>query len=247
LVAEPSTTGGPILEVEDLEVAYGDLQVLWGVSLAVSPGEMVCLLGPNGSGKSTLMNAISGLVRPKGGRVLFEGERIDGRPPHEITARGIAHVLERRRLFPYMTVEENLLLGAYLPAAAAQRADSLERLYTRFPVLKEKRRLRAGLLSGGEQQILVIARALMTRPRCLMVDEPFLGLAARVQDLLMAFLAEVNRDGMTVLFIDQNVRRALSRAHRGYVLQSGRVSLTGTGDAILSHPELERIYFTRPR
>lgn len=247
MAAERPTIGRPILEVEGLEVAYGDLQVLWGVSLTVGPGEMVCLLGPNGSGKSTVMNAISGLVRPRAGRILFDGERIDGRAPHEITARGIAHVLERRRLFPYMTVEENLLLGAYLPAAAAYRATSLERLYARFPVLREKRRLRAGLLSGGEQQILVIARALMARPRCLMVDEPFLGLAARVQDLLMSFLTEVNREGTAVLFIDQNVRRALSRAVRGYVLQSGRVSLAGTGEMILNHPELERIYFSRGR
>ncbi len=237
----------PLLDVEDLEDAYGDLQVLWGVRLHVDAGEMVCLLGPNGSGKSTLINSVSGLVRPRAGRIRFDGARIDGRPPHEITGLGIAHVLERRRLFPYMSVEENLLLGAYLPAPATRREETLEGLYARFPVLRDKRRARAGILSGGEQQLVSVARALMSRPRCLMVDEPFLGLAVRVQDTLMAFLKEINASGMAVLFIDQNVRRALSHAHRGYVLQSGRVSLEGTGTAILSHPELERIYFARPR
>lgn len=238
---------GPLLEVKGLEVAYGDLQVLWGVDLHIDAGELVCLLGPNGSGKSTLMNSISGLIRPRAGQIRFAQTRIDGRPPHEITACGVAHVLERRRLFPYMTVEENLRLGAYLPAAAARLDESLGRLYARFPVLQEKRRLRAGLLSGGEQQLVSIARALMSRPRCLMVDEPFLGLAVRVQEMLMAFLLEINAGGMAVIFIDQNIRRALQHAQRGYVLQSGRVSLSGTGEAILNHPELERIYFARAR
>lgn len=236
-----------VLTVTGLEVAYGDLQVLWGVSLEVAAGEMVCLLGPNGSGKSTVMNSVSGLVRPRAGCITFDGARIDGCPPHEVAARGVAHVLERRRLFHYMTVEENLLLGAYLPAAATRRDESLERLYGRFPVLRDKRRLRAGVLSGGEQQILTIARALMSRPRCLMVDEPFLGLAVRTQDILMDFLREINADGLTVVFIDQNVRRALANARRGYVLQSGRVILAGTGESILADPELERIYFTRSR
>lgn len=244
MAAEP---GRPLLEVKSLEVAYGDLQVLWGIDIHVDAGELVCLLGPNGSGKSTLMNSISGLVRPRAGEIRFDGARIDGRPPHEITAHGIAHVLERRRLFPYMTVDENLRLGAYLPAAAARLEDSLEGLYTRFPVLREKRRARAGLLSGGEQQLVSIARALMSRPRCLMVDEPFLGLAVRVQDMLMEFLLEINAGGTTVIFIDQNIRRALKHARRGYVLQSGRVTLSGTGEAILNHPELERIYFARAR
>jgi branched-chain amino acid transport system ATP-binding protein len=237
----------PLLAVRGLEVAYGDLQVVWGVSLDVAPGEMVCLLGPNGSGKSTVMNSISGLVRPRRGHIHFGGARVDGRPPHEITREGIAHVLERRRLFPYMTVEENLLLGAYLPSAAARRDESVEALYTRFSVLREKRRARAGLLSGGEQQIVSIARALMSRPRCLMVDEPFLGLAVRTQEMLMEFLTEVNVGGVAVMFIDQNVRRALTHAARGYVLQSGRVTLAGEAATILADPDLERIYFSRVR
>jgi branched-chain amino acid transport system ATP-binding protein len=233
--------------VRDLEVAYGDLQVLWGVSLDVREGEMVCLLGPNGSGKSTLMNSISGLVRGRRGEITFAGARISGLPPHEITAHGIAHVLERRRLFPYMTVEENLVLGAYLPAAAKRKDETLAAMFERFPMVREKRRLRAGVLSGGEQQLLVIARALMSHPRCLMVDEPFLGLSAQVQEQTLHCLVEVNRGGTTVLFIDQNVRRALSHADRGFVLQSGRIVLSGTGASVLAHPELERIYFTRTR
>jgi branched-chain amino acid transport system ATP-binding protein len=236
-----------LLVVRDLEVAYGDLQVLWGVSLDVREGEMVCLLGPNGSGKSTLMNSISGLVRSRRGEITFAGARISGLPPHEVTARGIAHVLERRRLFPYMTVEENLALGAYLPAAAKRKDETLAAMFARFPTVREKRRLRAGVLSGGEQQLLAIARALMSHPRCLMVDEPFLGLSAQAQEQTMRCLVDVNRGGTTVLFIDQNVRRALGHANRGYVLQSGRIVLSGTGASVLAHPELERIYFTRTR
>jgi branched-chain amino acid transport system ATP-binding protein len=235
----------PVLAVRDLEVAYGDLQVLWGVSLEVAGGEMACLLGPNGSGKSTLMNSISGLVRARAGRIEYAGARLDGQPPHRIAAHGVAHVLERRRLFPYMTVEENLLLGAYLPAATMRRQETLDGLYTRFPVLREKRRSRAGVLSGGEQQLLAIARALMSRPRCLMVDEPFLGLSVRMTDVVMAFMKEINATGVTVIFIDQNVRRALASADRGFVLQSGRLVLARAARDILDDPQLERIYFSR--
>jgi len=213
---------------------------LAGFGLEVARGEFVGLVGPSGCGKSTFLNIVLGLLRPDTGVI-----RIDGRPPHRITAQGIAHVLERRRLFPYMSVEENLALGAYLPAAAAHEAQSLAALYARFPVLRDKRRMRAGVLSGGEQQLVSIARALMSRPRCLMVDEPFLGLSARVQDTVLQYLLEINASGVALLFIDQNVRRALQHAHRGYVLQSGRVVLAGASAEILNHPELERIYFTR--
>jgi branched-chain amino acid transport system ATP-binding protein len=231
-----------VLSVERLEVAYGDLQVLWGVSLDVGAGEMVCLLGPNGSGKSTLMNSISGLLRPRAGSIRFAGEKIDHLPPHRRVVRGIAHVLERRRLFPYMTVEENLLLGAYtvhgVPAEGL-----LEETYARFPVIRDKRRVMAGVLSGGEQQLLAIGRGLMSRPRCLMVDEPLLGLALRVQEQVMSLLREINAAGVSILFIEQNVRRALTHAHRGYVLQTGRVVLQGRGEELLGNPELERVYF----
>lgn len=235
----------PTLAIRNLEVAYGDLQVLWGVSLDVAGGDMACLLGPNGSGKSTLMNSISGLVRARAGRIEYGGARIDGQPPHRVAAHGVAHVLERRRLFPYMTVEENLLLGAYLRAAAPRRAHTLEQLYARFPALREKRRMRAGVLSGGEQQLVAIARALMSHPRCLMVDEPFLGLSVRMADVVMEVMKEINAAGVTVIFIDQNVRRALTHADRGFVLQSGRLVLASAARDILDHPELERIYFSR--
>lgn len=231
-----------MLAVDRLEVAYGDLQVLWGVSLEVGAGEMVCLLGPNGSGKSTLMNSVSGLLRPRAGSIYFAGERLDVLPAHRRVERGIAHVLERRRLFPYMTVEENLLLGAYTVREASRLAGMLEEIYTRFPMISEKRRVLAGVLSGGEQQLLAIARGLMSRPRCLMVDEPLLGLALRTQEAVMELLREINAGGVSILFIEQNVRRALQHAHRGYVLRTGRVVLQGRGEELLANPELERVY-----
>lgn len=231
-----------MLAVDRLEVAYGDLQVLWGVSLEVGAGEMVCLLGPNGSGKSTLMNSVSGLLRPRAGSIYFAGERLDVLPAHRRVERGIAHVLERRRLFPYMTVEENLLLGAYTVREASRLARMLEEIYTRFPMISEKRRVLAGVLSGGEQQLLAIARGLMSRPRCLMVDEPLLGLALRTQEAVMELLREINAGGVSILFIEQNVRRALQHAHRGYVLRTGRVVLQGRGEELLANPELERVY-----
>lgn len=231
-----------MLAVDRLEVAYGDLQVLWGVSLEVGAGEMVCLLGPNGSGKSTLMNSVSGLLRPRAGSIYFAGERLDVLPAHRRVERGIAHVLERRRLFPYMTVEENLLLGAYTVREASRLAGMLGEIYTRFPMISEKRRVLAGVLSGGEQQLLAIARGLMSRPRCLMVDEPLLGLALRTQEAVMELLREINARGVSILFIEQNVRRALQYAHRGYVLRTGRVVLQGRGEELLANPELERVY-----
>jgi branched-chain amino acid transport system ATP-binding protein len=231
-----------VLAVDRLEVAYGDLQVLWGVSLEVGAGEMVCLLGPNGSGKSTLMNSVSGLLRPRAGSIYFAGERLDVLPAHRRVERGVAHVLERRRLFPYMTVEENLLLGAYTVREASRLPGMLEEIYTRFPMISEKRRVLAGVLSGGEQQLLAIARGLMSRPRCLMVDEPLLGLALRTQEAVMELLREINAGGVSILFIEQNVRRALQHAHRGYVLRTGRVVLQGRGEDLLANPELERVY-----
>lgn len=231
-----------MLTVDRLEVAYGDLQVLWGVSLEVGAGEIVCLLGPNGSGKSTLMNSVSGLLRPRAGSIHFAGERLDVLPAHRRVERGIAHVLERRRLFPYMTVEENLLLGAYTVREASRLAGMLEEIYTRFPMISEKRRVLAGVLSGGEQQLLAIARGLMSRPRCLMVDEPLLGLALRTQEAVIELLREINAGGVSILFIEQNVRRALQHAHRGYVLRTGRVVLQGRGEELLANPELERVY-----
>jgi branched-chain amino acid transport system ATP-binding protein len=231
-----------VLTVEDLQVAYGDFQVLWGVSMRAEPGEIVCLLGPNGAGKSTLMNSISGLLRPRGGRVTFEDRRIDGRPPHEIVAAGVAHVLERRRLFPFLTVRDNLLLGAHTPHARPHRAESLARVEALFPILRTRRDQLAHTLSGGEQQMVAIARGLMARPRLLMIDEPFLGLAPQVVEALGEVIRRIHADGIAVLFVEQNVELALRLAHRGYVLESGRTVVEGPSAALLRSAEVKRIF-----
>ena len=187
----------PLLAAESVDVAYGDFQVLWEVSAHVREGEIVALLGPNGAGKSTLMNTISGLLHPRRGRVVFAGRRIDTLPAHHIVGEGIAHVLERRRLFPFLTVRDNLLLGAHHPAARRERTATLERVEKLFPVLHERRGQLAHTLSGGEQQMVAIARGLMARPRLLMIDEPFLGLAPRI-------VQEIG--GMTPLFLFGSLR-----------------------------------------
>jgi branched-chain amino acid transport system ATP-binding protein len=231
-----------MLTVEGLEVAYGDFQVLWDVSVRAGEGEIVCLLGPNGAGKSTLMNTISGLLRPRGGRVTFLDERIDGKPPHAIVAAGVAHVLERRRLFPFLSVRDNLLLGAHNRRARPHREESLALVEALLPVLRERRDQLAHTLSGGEQQMVAIARGLMARPRLLMIDEPFLGLAPRVVQSLGEVIRRIHEDGITVLFVEQNVELALRLAHRGYVLESGRTILEGDSASLLRSPEVKRIF-----
>jgi branched-chain amino acid transport system ATP-binding protein len=231
-----------VLTVEALEVAYGEFQVLWDVSLRAGAGEIVCLLGPNGAGKSTLMSTVSGLLRPRAGRVTFLERRIDGLPPHEIAGAGVAHVLERRRLFPFLTVRDNLLLGAHNRRARPQREDTLARVEALFPVLRERRAQLAHTLSGGEQQMVAIARGLMGRPRLLMIDEPFLGLAPRVVETIGDVIRRIHEDGITVVFVEQNVELALRLAHRGYVLESGRTILTGASAELLRSPEVKRIF-----
>jgi branched-chain amino acid transport system ATP-binding protein len=231
-----------VLTVEGLQVAYGDFQVLWDVSLRAAAGEIVCLLGPNGAGKSTLMNTISGLVMPRGGQVTFLGERISGRPPHEIVGAGVAHVLERRRLFPFLTVRDNLLLGAHNRRARPHREETLARVEALFPMLRDRRGQLAHTLSGGEQQMVAIARGLMARPRLLMIDEPFLGLAPRVVQAIGEVIRRIHEDGITVVFVEQNVELALRLAHRGYVLESGRTILDGTSAALLRSAEVKRIF-----
>jgi branched-chain amino acid transport system ATP-binding protein len=233
----------PMLKIESLSVAYDDFQVLWDVSLEVRPGEIVALLGPNGAGKSTLLNSVSGLVRPRGGRVELDGRRVDALPAHHRVRLGLAHVLERRRLFPHLTVRQNLLLGAYHPGAKPHRTESLDWVEAIFPRLRERRDQLAHTLSGGEQQMVAIGRGLMARPRVLLVDEPTLGLAPRVVTEILDVLRRINREqGITVLFIEQNVELALSLAHRGYVLESGRVLLEGTADALLASGEVRRVF-----
>jgi branched-chain amino acid transport system ATP-binding protein len=227
---------------EGLDVAYGDFQVLWDARLQVDEGEIVCLLGPNGAGKSTLMNTLSGLLRPRAGRVSFRGKRIEGLAPHQIVREGLSHVLERRRLFPYLTVRENLLLGAHHPEARHRREESLAWVETIFPVLRERQHQLAHTLSGGQQQMVAIARGLMARPRLLMIDEPFLGLAPRVVQEIGAVIHEIHRQGVTVVFIEQNVELALRLAHRGYVLESGRTILAGPSSELLQSAEVKRIF-----
>ncbi len=231
-----------LLEVRGLDVLLGDYQVLWSARLAVAEGEIVALLGPNGAGKSTLMNAISGLLRPRAGEIQFRGRPIAGLPAHRIAGEGLGHVLERRRLFPYLTVRQNVWLGAYQPAARAGRDAQFARMAELFPIIRRRADQPAHTLSGGEQQMVALARGLMARPKLLMIDEPFLGLAPRVVDEIIETLRAIHRDGVTVLFIEQNVERALALAHRGYVLESGRTVLDGPSADLLRSPEVRRIF-----
>jgi branched-chain amino acid transport system ATP-binding protein len=231
-----------VLVVRDLEVKYGDFQALWGASLEVREGEVVCLLGPNGAGKSTLISAVSGLVRPAGGRIEFRGERLDGLPTYQIVGKGLSHVLEQRRLFPYLSVEKNLLLGSYQAEARAHRAESLDWVFGLFPILRERRAQLAHSLSGGEQQMVAIARGLMSRPRFLMIDEPFLGLAPIVVGTILDIMKKVNQAGVTILFIEQNVQLALGASHRGYLLESGRMVASGSAQELLESDQVRKVY-----
>jgi branched-chain amino acid transport system ATP-binding protein len=231
-----------LLAAEHIDVAYGDFQVLWDVSAHVGEGEIVALLGPNGAGKSTLMNTVSGLLRPRRGRVVFDGRRIDTLAAHQVVGEGIAHVLERRRLFPFLTVRDNLVLGAHHPIARRQRTATLEHVERLFPILRERRHQLAHTLSGGEQQMVAIARGLMARPRLLMIDEPFLGLAPRIVQEIGAVIRRIHEDGVAVLFVEQNVELALTLAHRGYVLESGRGILDGPSAELLQSPEIKRVF-----
>jgi branched-chain amino acid transport system ATP-binding protein len=232
-----------MLSVESLDVAYGDFQVLWGAELSVANGEIVALLGPNGAGKSTLVNTISGLLRPRAGNIHFEGRRIDGTPAHRSAAIGIAHVLERRRLFPFLTVHDNVALGAHNPRARPHREENLARLETILPLLKARRSQLAHTLSGGEQQMVAIARGLMARPKLLMIDEPFLGLAPRMVQEIGELVRRIrDEQGISVLFIEQNVELSLRLADRGVVLESGRTVLSGPSAELLRSAEVKRIF-----
>jgi len=231
-----------MLSVDRLDVAYGDFQVIWDVSLEVAKGEVVALLGPNGAGKSTVINTISGLRRPKSGEIRFKGERIDGLPAHDIVRRRLAHILERRRVFPHLTVRQNLWLGGYNPSVRQGREATLARVYEMFPRLEERADQYAHTLSGGEQQMLALGRGLMAQPELLMIDEPFLGLAPAVVEEMSRAIGEINRAGVTILFIEQNVQRALDLSHRGYILESGRLALAGAAHELLKSGEVKRIF-----
>ncbi len=232
----------PALAVGNLEVAYGDQQVLWGISLTVNPGETVAIIGPNGAGKTSLLRSIAGLLPPVRGTVTYSGVRIDGRAPHEIVAQGLALVAEGRRLFQSMTVLENLELGAYVPRARVERRQTLEEILTLLPFLRERRRQLAGTLSGGEQQMLAIARALMGRPRMLLLDEPSMGLAPIMVDNVFEAIATIVSRGVTVLLVEQSAFRALEQADRAYMLREGRIVAHGLPQALLGEDDFRRTY-----
>jgi branched-chain amino acid transport system ATP-binding protein len=231
-----------VLEIRDLEVTYGDARALSAVTISVKSGEIVALLGPNGAGKSTLLQAIAGLLRPRAGAILWEGEDLTRLAGHLIVERGLALVPEGRRLFGSMTVQENLTLGAFAARARGAEGATLERVYALFPVLCERRRQVVRLLSGGQQQMVAIGRALMTNPRLLMLDEPSLGLAPLMVRAILEALVEINRNGVAVFLVEQNVQAALTLAHRGYILETGCVVGEGSGAELLQDPHVRRAY-----
>ncbi len=231
-----------MLQLDDIHTYYGHIAALKGISLAVDTGEIVALIGANGAGKSTTLRTISGLLRPRHGTISFEGGRIDGLPAHEIAARGIVQSPEGRRLFNRMTVTENLEMGAFVRRDRASLRDDMARVFALFPRLKERATQHAGTLSGGEQQMLAIGRALMARPRLLLLDEPSMGLAPIVVEAIFETLVEVNRQGMTILLVEQNAHMALAVAHRGYVLETGRVILADTAARLREDAGVQRAY-----
>jgi branched-chain amino acid transport system ATP-binding protein len=231
-----------VLEVRGIDVFYGDVQVLWDVSFEVRKGEIVALIGANGSGKTTTLATVSSLLKPRKGSVTYEGEPIHTRPPHDLVHLGIAHVPEARRLFPEMTVRENLLLGALTPEAKKSRPQTLEKVFVIFPRLKEREKQHAGTLSGGEQQMTAIARGLMSKPRLLMLDEPSLGLSPILVADIFRVIREVHEEGVTVLLVEQNVFRSLEVADRAYVLGNGRVVLEGKGAELLANDHIRKAY-----
>jgi len=231
-----------LLSVRGLDVYYGAVHALKGVDLEVERGEIVTLIGANGAGKSTLLRTISALVKPRAGTITFDGRDIVKLPPHEIVAAGVSHAPEGRAVFANLSVEDNLVLGAYLRKDARAVHDDMERMYTLFPRLKERKKQASGTLSGGEQQMLAIARALMSRPRLLLLDEPSLGLAPLLVKDIFSTVVNINREGMTILLVEQNANQALHVAHRGYVLETGRVALSDTGPALLANPAVKEAY-----
>jgi branched-chain amino acid transport system ATP-binding protein len=231
-----------MLALSGVSAGYGAVPAITGVSLAVGEGEAVGLLGANGAGKSTTLRAISGLVRPSAGRITFLGADITDLAPYKVTALGIAHVPEGRQVFPELTVKENLEIGAYIPAAKAERHRSLDLVFTIFPVLAERRQQLAGTMSGGEQQMLAVGRGLMLKPRLLMLDEPSLGLAPVITDVTFAKIEEIRAMGTAILLVEQNVSRALNLVDRAYVLESGRIIMEGTSAELANNKQVRAAY-----
>ena len=231
-----------MLRLEGVRAGYGPIDALRGLDLEVRQGELVCLLGANGAGKSSTLRTISGLLRPRAGRIVFDGTDLHGREPSDVLRAGIAHCPEGRRVFPYLTVRENLAMGAYVRRDAIAVAADLERVYAHFPILADRRRQAAGTLSGGEQQMLAIGRALMARPRLIMFDEPSLGLAPTIVETTFAIIGDIRRSGTTVLMVEQNARLALRMADRGYVMEAGRIVLSGAARELLHNDHVRAAY-----
>jgi branched-chain amino acid transport system ATP-binding protein len=231
-----------MLEVQDLKVNYGAAPALWGVSLRVEARELVCVVGPNGAGKSTLINVIAGLHRARSGQLRFNGQDITQLASHRFCGQGIAIVPEGRRLFTGMSVRDNLELGSYLPEAKAQRAESLQRVLALFPALKEKLPQPAGALSGGQQQMVAIGRAMMSRPQLLLLDEPSLGLAPLIVQAMFQAIRQINAEGTSILLVEQNVAMAMDIADRAYVMEEGRMVAEGLASELLGRPEIQKAY-----
>jgi branched-chain amino acid transport system ATP-binding protein len=230
-----------LLEVEDLRVAYGKIEAVKGISFTVEQGQVVTLIGTNGAGKTTTLRTISGLLRPAAGRISFEGKPIHSTPAHQIVQLGLAHSPEGRHIFPRMTIEENLLLGAYL-RKDGQIGEDIAKAYAMFPILGERRSQAAGTLSGGEQQMLAMARALMCKPRLLMLDEPSMGLSPIMMQQIMTTIRELKSAGTTILLVEQNAQAALSLADEGHVLEVGRIALSGPGSQLLHDEQVRKTY-----
>ena len=231
-----------LLDVKNIDVLYDDFQVIWDVSINVNKAEMVALLGPNGSGKSTVLNTISNLVEHKQGSITFDSTLISNIPTYRRTELGISHVLERRRVFPHLTVKQNLLLGAWHPKAKEELSNSLNKVYKIFPKLETRSDQLAKTMSGGEQQMLAIARGMMGLPKLLMVDEPFLGLSPMVMKDLIKIFKNIVKEGISILFVEQNVRLALSMADRGYVLESGRLVVDGKSEDLIDNEKVTKVF-----
>ena len=230
-----------LLKVEDLQVYYGSIHAIKGVSFEVNEGEIVTLIGANGAGKSTTLNTVSGLLKPRSGKIEFDGHSLVGVPAHKIVSHGMALCPEGRRIFLQLTVQENLEMGAYTRSKGEQ-AESIAKIYDQFPRLKERYKQVAGTLSGGEQQMLAMGRALMSRPKLLMLDEPSMGLAPLLVEQIFSIITDLNQSGTTILLVEQNAQMALSVAHRGYVLETGKIVTTGTGAELLNNDAVRKTY-----
>ncbi len=232
-----------MLEVQQIDAYYGSLRVLRDISIEIKPGETVAIIGANGSGKSTLLKTITGMIHPKAGRILFQGQDITGMSPYQIVEKGISMVPEGRRIFPDMTVYENLRLGSYLPKARPRREENFKKVYEYFPRLRERKKQLAKTLSGGERQMMAIGSALMSEPRLLLLDEMSMGLSPLFVDTLYKVMEDIRRKGMTIIFVEQNVKRTLTEADRAYILESGSVVLSGRAEQLREEESVKKAYF----